>query len=150
MITLSDYWMGRNKLYAKAWTGTIQINGCKTVERVNRLLALFEKDTGIKLFTVNSGWRPVEVNDATSNAGKNSRHITAEACDMRDTAARDFAQWCLNNLDQLSQLGLWMERPQWTPTWVHLQIVAPGSGHRVYIPSTRPPLVKALQNEVRE
>ena len=48
----------------------------------------------------------------------------------------------------LEQLGLYMERPQWTPDWVHLQVRAPKSGRRVYVPSSKPPLVGALPEEV--
>ena len=43
-----------------------------------------------------------------------------------------------------------MEDPQWTPTWVHLQIVPPGSRRRVYIPSSKPALAAKLPEQNQE
>jgi hypothetical protein len=40
-----------------------------------------------------------------------------------------------------------MEDPQWTPTWVHLQMVPPGSHRRVYCPSSKPPMVAKLPEQ---
>lgn len=142
MITDHAYWMDRDSRYRLVWTEEIQRNGRKTIDTVNQLLSLAELD-GIVADDVASGWRPKSVNDATSNAAKGSRHLTAEACDLRDTD-RVLAQWCLNHLDALGRLGLWMEDPRWTPTWVHLQTLPPKSGKRVYIPSTKQPLCAAL------
>jgi hypothetical protein len=34
----------------------------------------------------------------------------------------------------LRDLGLWMEHPDKTPTWLHIQTVPPGSGNRVFWP----------------
>ena len=50
-----------------------------------------------------------------------------------------FARWCVANLHLLADLDLYMEDPrctigQWT-SWVHLQIFAPRSGQRVFIPT---------------
>ena len=98
-----------------------------------------------------SGLRPRELNDRTQNSGANSTHITGEGGDLQDVLpdrplAR-FALRCARPGGLLEQLGLYMERPQWTPDWVHLQIRAPKSGRRVYIPSSKPPLVAALEEE---
>ena len=94
-----------------------------------------------------SGWRPAAINDATANAAKLSKHLTGEGIDLRDTGTRDLARWCLRNLDALEEIGLWMEDPQWTPSWVHLQIVPPNSHRRVYCPSSRPPLAARLPEQ---
>jgi hypothetical protein len=146
MITLADYWNGRDKKYARCLTQEICNNAITTVSRINRLLGLAEQD-GVDCDVVASGWRPLAVNDVTANAAKNSKHVTALAADVRDTERRDFARWCLRNLKQLEAIGLWMEDPRWTPTWVHLQIVPPGSGRRVYIPSIKPPLAAPLPEQ---
>lgn len=146
MITLKDFWGGRDKLYPREITAEIRSNADVTVSRVNRLLALAAGE-GIECDVCSSGWRPLSVNDATANAAKSSKHIKGLACDIRDTSARELARWCLRNLHQLEAIGLWMEDPQWTPTWVHLQIVPPGSGRRVYIPSIKPPLAKPLPEQ---
>jgi hypothetical protein len=146
MITLKDYWRGRDVKYPRDLTPDIRSNATTTVEKVNQLLALAEEE-GIVCEVCTSGWRPIAVNDSTSNSVKASKHIKALACDILDTENRDLARWCLRNLNQLEHIGLWMEDPQWTPTWVHLQIVPPGSGRRVYIPSIKPPLAGPLPEQ---
>lgn len=101
---------------------------------------------------VASGLRPRVLNDRTQNAGLDSTHITGLGVDLQDILparllAR-FALRCARPGGLLQSSGLYMERPQWTPDWVHLQLRAPKSGRRVYIPSSRPPLVAALPEEV--
>lgn len=143
-ITLPAYWMGRDTKYPRELTYEIISNAKVTVERANTLLQHFADDTGIEIAGIASGWRPVGVNAATANAAAGSRHITAEAIDLRDTAHRDLARWSLLHLDLLEDVGMWMEDPQWTPTWVHWQIQPPGSRHRVYVPSSKPAIVAKL------
>jgi len=147
MITIEKYWMGRDRTHGRELTHEIIQNAQVTVDKANELLERFEAETGIVIDTVASGWRPSAVNGNTKNAATGSRHLTARAVDLRDTPERDLARWCLRNLDQLEDIGLWMEDPQWTPTWVHLQILPPGSGRRVYVPSTQPPLAKLLPEQ---
>jgi hypothetical protein len=154
MITLEKYWMGRDIKYRAMLNHEIIQNAQMTVDKANELLKRFRAETGIDIDTVASGWRPPAVNSNTKNAATGSRHLTARAVDLRDTPDRDLARWCLRNLDQLEDIGLWMEDPQWTwnekaggAPWVHLQIVPPGSGRRVYVPSTQPPLAKLLPEQ---
>lgn len=166
MIAIEQYWMGRDAQYPEELTPAIRANAEDLVGKVNLLLAFAEADgvaPGIDQVThtpVASGWRPQAINDRTANAGKASRHITGQAVDLQDTPDRQLARWCLENTvpecvargepDLLKQVGLWMERPQWTggaDPWVHLQTIAPGSGRRVYIPSSAPPRVAALPGE---
>jgi len=135
VITLTAYWKGRNVLNADELTDEITANAQVTVEKANELLARAGRSD---INTVNSGWRPRAVNDATANAASGSKHLTAQAVDLPD-ADRTLATWCVDNLDVLAELGLHMEDPRWTPTWVHVQTVPPKSGKRVYIPSSAPP-----------
>ena len=144
MITVADYFMGRDVRYAASLTAKIKANAAVTVHRVGQLLALAAQDDvepGIDEVTgthIASGWRPPAVNDATSNAAASSTHLTAEGCDLQEAGGRQFARWCLRNLDKLESIGLWMEDPRWTPSWVHLQTRPPKSGRRVYVPSSAP------------
>lgn len=147
MITVSLYMMGRDLKYA--CSAEVRRNAADTVDKTNQLKMLAAQD-GI-VFTddateVASGWRPESINECTSNAGKLSSHIDACGLDTRDPL-RLFARWCLRNLDKLEKIGLWMEDPRWTPTWVHLQTRPPQSGKRVYIPSTKPALAKSLPEQ---
>jgi hypothetical protein len=146
MITLDGFFNGREKKYARELTDDIRNNASLTVKLINELLKLADGD-GIPCCVCSSGWRPLAVNDVTSNAAKGSKHISGLAADILDYPQRDFARWCLRNLAQLERIGLWMEDPRWTPTWVHLQIVPPGSGRRVYIPSVKPPLAAPLPEQ---
>lgn len=138
MISITQYWMGRDKVYASELTLAVRNNALRTVAAVNVALGMFAKETGIVLTQVASGWRPVDVNCETSNAAEHSRHITGEACDIHDTPNRDFARWCCRNQSALAKIGLWLERFEWTPSWVHMQKVPPQSGRRVYVPSVAP------------
>jgi hypothetical protein len=155
MLTLDHYWMRRDLEHAAELTPEIVRNAELLLERVNELLARateegvepgVDPDTGT---AVSSGWRPRRVNEATANAAKASKHVAGLAVDLRDTLpGRDFARWCLRNRAALTGIGLWMEDPRWTPTWVHLQCVPPGSGNRVFVPSESPALAAALPEQV--
>lgn len=144
MITLEQFWMGRDEKYQSELTPEIRHNGELLVGKVNNLLAIADVDGVMVIHTVASGWRPPAVNDATTNAAANSKHRTGQAVDLVDAGRRALTRWCLRNLDALEDLGLWMEDPRWTPSWLHLQLVPPASGRRVYIPSTAPALAAAL------
>ena len=155
MISLADYWMGRDVEFAADLTDEIVNNAHVLLERVNGLLARaaqddvepgVEPDTGT---AVSSGWRPKPVNDTIPNAAPTSKHITGLAIDLCDTLPeRPLARWCLRNRAVLRELGLWLEDPRWTPTWVHLQSLPPGSGDRVFVPSTAPALAAALPEQL--
>ncbi len=153
MIIAADYWMGRDSAHAAELTDAIRNNAAELLGRVNLLLAWAYRDnvrpaldarTGTHIA---SGWRPPAINEATSNAAAKSKHLTGEAIDLRDNGTRDLARWCLRNIDALEEIGLWMEDPQWTPSWVHLQMVPPGSRRRIYCPSTKPPMVAKLPEQ---
>lgn len=145
MITLEQYWMGRDSQYPDDFVVAVRVCGAVTVRRVNALLDLALLD-GVPLTNVvASGWRPVAVNDATSHAAGHSRHITAQACDIRDTDNRDLARWCVKNAAKLEFVELWCEDFRWTggeghQNWVHFQTVAPLSGKRFFVPSSAAPL----------
>lgn len=128
MITLDDYYMGRDKQYREELTGELCGNAAVVVDRVNRLLAR----AGLSR-PVSSGWRPRAVNATVPGASPLSKHLTCQAIDIDDEDdALDV--WCMANLDVLEELGLWLEHPDATPGWCHLQTVPPRSGNRVFDP----------------
>jgi hypothetical protein len=127
-ITLADYFMGRDCSHANELSGELRTNAALTVARANALLerAGF---AGI----VNSGWRPHAINAAIPRASARSKHLTCQAIDLDDlNDALD--TWCLHNLCVLEDLGLWLEHPDATPGWCHVQIVPPRSGRRMFMP----------------
>lgn len=128
MITLDDYYMGRDRDYPHELTDELCCNAALVVERVNRLLAR----AGLAR-TVSSGWRPPAVNAAVPGAAPRSKHLTCQAIDIDDEDDALDA-WCLAHLEVLEELGLWLEHPDATPSWCHLQIVPPASGNRVFEP----------------
>lgn len=137
-ITLADYWMGRDRQYPAELTDDIKSNALDTVGRVNLLLFNAAKD-GLVLIAsnkrnlVNSGWRPAAVNAATKGAAPRSRHMLGQAVDISDPTGTLDA-WGMENLNELAAIGLWMEHPDATPGWCHLQTVPPRSGNRVFHP----------------
>ena len=139
MITLSDFWMGRDATYANELTDEIMANAYETVESVNKLLSEYERETGKVVNKVTSGWRPPAVNRRVKGAATGSNHQKALAVDLSDPNG-DLDKWCLKNLSVLHDCGLWLEHPGWTDGWCHLQIVAPRSGARVFVPSTSDPM----------
>jgi hypothetical protein len=145
-ITIDDYFMGRDREYAHQLTPEIRQNAVETTALVNALLAE-AADDGVEPAVhpvtkthVSSGWRPPAVNAATANAAKLSTHLAAEACDIADDNLRSLAVWCIRSLVVLERLGLYLEDPRWTKgqytNWVHVQKRAPGSGRRVFVPSS--------------
>ncbi len=81
---------------------------------------------------VSSGYRPGHYNSDVGGA-KHSNHVTCQACDFRDVDG-ELAFFCANRMDILEKCGLYLEMPSRTKGWVHLQIVCPSSGHRVFVP----------------
>ncbi|MDA8108080.1 MAG: hypothetical protein M0015_05555 [Betaproteobacteria bacterium] len=78
-----------------------------------------------------------------------SKHRSAHAIDIYDPL-RLFACWCLRNEARLRELGIaGMERPEWTPTWTHLQDLPVRSGTWCFVPSDTPPLAAALPEQDR-
>lgn len=138
MITLKAYYKDRDILYGDELTDEIRANAQVTVDKCNDLLARANRSD---ITTVNSGWRPKSVNDATANAAKTSKHLLALAVDLPDADGL-LAEWCMDNVDDMRDAGIWMEHPGWTPGWVHWQSVPPGNPARpqvrIFIPNASP------------
>jgi len=128
MISLAQYFMGREGEYASELIAPLRANAEETVARVNALLA-----RACLQCEVNSGWRPRALNARIPNASPRSRHISCQAVDLADPDG-SLDAWCLANPDALEALGLWLEHPDATPGWCHLQTVPPASGRRVFEP----------------
>lgn len=138
IITLSDYWMGRDKLYSTQLNPAIESNALTLLACVNKLLE--SCPISLDLHPVNkthvsSGWRPPTVNANTPNAAVNSKHMTGQAVDIYDPDG-DLDSWLMSSDGQrkLVELGLWMEHPSATKGWSHLQSIKPRSGNRVFFP----------------
>ncbi len=139
MIELKDYWMGRDSQYPLALTPAIRTNAIRTVDLANLLLGAALK-AGLSIHghangsLVSSGWRPPAVNAATPRAAKMSKHLTGEAIDLYDPDDALDAWLMGAGQAELVRLGLWLEHPDATPRWTHVQTRPPGSGNRVFRP----------------
>jgi len=128
MLTLHDYFMGRDRRFPDELTDDKRSNAEEMIDKANQLLERFGEPR-----KVNSGWRPAQINGATVGAAKKSKHMTCEAIDLEDKDG-SLDAWCMDNLEVLQEIGLWLEHPDATPTWCHVQIVPPRSGNRVFKP----------------
>jgi uncharacterized protein YcbK (DUF882 family) len=86
---------------------------------------------------INSGLRSEEQQQGLISDGKSkathSKHITGQAADI-DSMDGILYQFVHENINVFEEIGLWMEDFKSTPTWIHVQIVPPGSGKRIFIP----------------
>ena len=114
MITLQQYFMGRDVKYKNELTNEFITNATNLLQKVNKLLWL----AGRKEVTVNSGWRPPSVNKAVGGS-LTSKHMICHAIDLNDDDG-SLDAWCMANLDKLEECGLWLEHPSATPRWCHL------------------------------
>ena len=137
MIELSQFYMGRDKTHALILGSDLRANAARTVEAANKLLTL-AKGAGVQLKPgqwgmVRSGWRPPDINGATAGASKTSLHMQCLAVDLEDVDG-SLDRWCFANQNVLKDLALWLEHPDATPSWTHVQLKPPGSGNRVFRP----------------
>jgi uncharacterized protein YcbK (DUF882 family) len=112
MITVDEVLMGRDK--ANPLTSEQWRNLADLMARINIIRAAYGKS-----LVVSSGYRPPDKNSAAGGA-KNSPHMSCQAVDFADPKG-EFKKWCLDNFDLIKKVGLYMEDPAFTPTWVHLQ-----------------------------
>jgi hypothetical protein len=139
MITYADYYMGRDIRYPNDLLGPIKGNVIRTVDITNRLLVLLKVST-VPLeinprtgSVVASGWRPPALNAATPGASRTSLHMSGEAIDLYDPSG-EIDKWLSHNIKALVDLGLWLEHPDATPGWSHVQVRPPKSGNRIFRP----------------
>lgn len=113
-------------------TPEIDKNLSVLLDRLNQVRAAY----GVPMI-VTSGLRSDAQQAALIKAGKSnapkSHHLTGEAADILDQGGK-LKAWVNANVALMEEIGLWMEDFAHTPAWVHMQIVAPHSGHRFFIP----------------
>jgi hypothetical protein len=136
LLTVTDYWMGRDRLFPDYMTQQIAANARETVRRVNAFLVDFygAVPQAVERRVV-SGWRPPPVNAGTKGAARTSAHLTGEAVDLSDDEeVLDAWTNTAPGLAALEQYDLYAEDRGSTPRWTHLQTRRTSSGRRVFIP----------------
>jgi len=84
-------------------------------------------------FIITSGFRSKEDQQKINPKAMNSAHTLAAACDIQDHD-RLIWDWLVANLELVIDVGGYLESKVYTPNWVHLQIIPPKSGHRIFLP----------------
>ena len=124
MISLQEM-MGLNKY--EDLTSELQANAQEELRRVNIFRGIYDKP-----MYVNSGYRTVEHN-ASIGGAKNSSHCTCQAIDFKDNDG-ELKKYISENPDILEKADLYMEAPESTPGWCHLQSRPIPSGNRIFKP----------------
>lgn len=106
--------MGRDKLYPEEWNLDLRSNAEDLIRRVNNLLIALKIDD----CKVTSGWRPSAINSRAQGA-KRSLHMTCRAVDLADSN-QSLTKGILQEPQLLLEYGLWLESPDVTHGWVHL------------------------------
>lgn len=138
-ITLEQY-LGPYKDHPQMQSTVLLANAEKIIAAMNQLCWFAEAD-GVELEDNpdtgnaiggqgNGGARP---HDATVGAPL-SAHKTLTALDRYDLN-RQLMRWALSSgWSRLAELGIYIEHPQWTRSWLHGQITPPASHARVFVP----------------
>lgn len=113
MITVKEYLMGRDSI--QPLDTNKAINMADLLSRVNWL---FSKLNVVP--RVSSGYRPESINKAVGGA-KLSTHTVCMGIDVYDNK-KELAKALKSNLELLEEAGLWLENPDHTNGWVHLDI----------------------------
>jgi uncharacterized protein YcbK (DUF882 family) len=111
MITPKDYLMGRDKIYPISKDQAVAM--ADLLARVNHLFATFKINAQLT-----SGYRPGHFNKAAGGSAR-SGHLTCHAIDISDHDG-EIGELLKNNVKLLEEYGLWLENPDHTPGWVHL------------------------------
>ncbi len=127
-ITKNEVLMSRDIKYKDEYTKEISDNIDKLLIPLNKLREAYGKS-----MFVSSGWRPASLNATVANAAKKSNHTIGLACDFKDPNG-ELDKWCMDNLKKLEEFGIWLESPDSTIGWCHVQCVPPKSGNRVFKP----------------
>lgn len=106
-------------------------DGGEVTETLIEAMQKFREKYG-KSLMISSGYRCSKHNVSIGGA-KMSNHVRGLACDFKDTNG-EIDDFCMKNLNVLKDLGLYLEHPDATKGWTHLQVVAPKSGNRVFKP----------------
>lgn len=84
---------------------------------------------------VTSGFRTAEEEMRIDPQHPNSMHTKGAAVDIADPdPERRLWTWCIDHLDLITEIGLWLESRVYSASHVHFQIYPPESGHRIFIP----------------
>jgi hypothetical protein len=123
MITPEEYLMGRDKDFPLDMRQAI--NMADLLSRVNHLIASLKINT-----RVSSGYRPSSINKKIGGA-KMSTHTVCAGVDLYDSKG-EIGSLLKSNVKILEEYGLYLENPEHTKGWVHLDTKT--RKNRIFIP----------------
>lgn len=103
----------------------VERNAAETATKITLLFMRFGQSRKLT-----SGFRDPDSN-RRSGGKPYSRHLYGQAVDIEDRD-RKLVKWITKEV--LTEFGLWMEDPNYTLTWAHLQTVPPLLGARIFVP----------------
>lgn len=106
--------MGREKLYPDDYTLDVKYAALDLIKRVNNLFEALR----MPMAPLSSGWRPQAINIKIGGA-KRSLHMLGKAVDLADKDGH-VKKAVIEHPQLLLEFGLWMEHPDSTPSWCHL------------------------------
>lgn len=114
----------RRQKYKSEFDLNIENNAKELLEKINAFLA----ELGVITCRVSSGWRPPSVNSKVPGAAKKSLHMEGKAIDIVDSTGEldkkivEKEEWLIQHGQPslLRKYGLWLEHPDSTGTWCHL------------------------------
>lgn len=124
-ISIIEYLMGRAEM--TSLPDELISNMNTLVPKINNLLEAFGEYRAC-----NSGYRTIEDQKRINPSAMKSWHLKCAAIDLEDKD-RKLLKWILDT-KALEVYDLYMESPDSTPTWVHLQLYPPKSKRRIFIP----------------
>jgi hypothetical protein len=123
VVTIEELLMKRAKF--EDLSEELQKNCSDLIVKLNKFRAAYGKP-----MYVSSGYRPADINKKIGGGSK-SAHMSLEACDFADADGKIF-EFIKANPDILEQCGLYLEDPQYSPSWIHLQ--SRKASKRVFLP----------------
>lgn len=130
MLTLNDYLSSSGKYLDRAAYASDEVK--KNAEQLLASLNAFLNELNISNVKISSGFRTLEANQSAGGA-KKSLHMEGKAIDLEDKDGK-LDELFQNNLELLEKYGLYLEDPDYTKLWSHIQNNAPRSGRRIFIP----------------
>lgn len=133
MLSLNDWITSSNKYPDRAksseLTDDVKKNAQKLIDAVNGLLT----ELNFSAPKVSSGFRPSSVNAGVGGA-KKSYHMTGLAVDIVDQDGK-LDEAIKNKSELLEKYHLWLESPDKTPGWSHLDMgIRTNRKIRIFLP----------------
>lgn len=125
-LSVGEYLMGRATM---ADLTPEQVGNLNTlIPKINELLERYGKP-----WKLNSGYRTPADQQRINPKAPRSKHTLCAAVDLADKD-KSLTNWCILNIKVLEELGLYLEDPSHTISWLHIQCIPPRSGYRIFIP----------------